>query len=59
MQKVFSIFILDFMNKIEANDLIWVRPLAIMGKGHNFNNFTKIGWSNEREGIREKLQLTG
>ena len=32
----------DFMNKIEANDLILVRPLTIMDKGHNFNNFTKI-----------------
>ena len=39
----------DFMNKIEFNDLIWVRQLAIMDKGHDFDNFTKIGWANERE----------
>ena len=41
-----------FMNKIEASDLIWVRPLV--DKGHNFNNFTKIGWDNEREGNRKE-----
>ena len=23
-------------------------------KGHNLNNFTKIGWSNESEGNRKK-----
>ena len=46
------------MNKIEANDLIWVRPLAIMNKRHNFNNFTKIGWANEREGKRKKRKKT-
>ena len=42
----------DFMNRIEANDMIWVRPLAIMDEGRNYNNFTKMGWANEREGIR-------
>ena len=24
-------------------------------KGHNLNNFTKIGWSNEREGTRRYM----
>ena len=42
------------MDKIEVNDLIWVRPLAIIDKGHNFNNFTEIGWANEKEGKRKK-----
>ena len=32
----------SFMNKMEANDLIWIRPLAIMDKGHSFNNFTNF-----------------
>ena len=44
----------DFMNKIEANDLRWVRQLSIMDKGHNFNNFTTIGWANGGEGNRNK-----
>ena len=45
------------MNKIEFNDLIWVRQLAIMDKGHNFDNFTKIGWANEREDNRKKTPV--
>ena len=45
---------LDVINKIEANELIWVRPLVIKDKGHTVNNFTKIGWANEREGERKK-----
>ena len=45
------------MNKIEANDLIWVRPLAIMDKGHNLNNFTKIGSTNERENNGKKTPV--
>ena len=44
----------DVINKIEANELIWVRTLVIMDKGHTVNNFTKIGWANEREGERKK-----
>ena len=43
----------DFMSKIETNDLVWAHLLAIMGKGHNFDNFTKIGWANEREGNKK------
>ena len=42
------------MNKIEANDLIWVCPLAIMDKGHNFNNFTNIGWLMKGKTIEKK-----
>ena len=42
------------MNKIGANDLIWVRPLAIMDKGHNFNNFTNIGWLIKGKTIEKK-----
>ena len=41
------------MSKIETNDLVWAHLLAIMGKGHNFDNFTKIGWANEREGNKK------
>ena len=26
-------------------------------KGHNLNNFTKIGWSNEREGNRKEKYM--
>ena len=44
----------DIMNKIEPNDLIWVRPLAIMDKGHNFNNFTNIGWLMKGKTIEKK-----
>ena len=40
----------DFINKIKANDLIWVHLLAVFTR----NNFTKIGWVNEREGNSKK-----
>ena len=31
-----------------------VMQSGFYNKGHNLNNFTKIGWSNESEGNRKK-----
>ena len=32
-------------------------PSAFYDKGHNLNNFTKIGWANEKEGNRKEKYM--